>query len=358
MHCIIMAGGAGTRFWPASRKSLPKQFLNITGQGPMVVETCRRLAPLAEDAELTLVISREHEQETRRLFAGRAVHLLSEPVGRNTAPCIGLGALHAVAQGADGPVAFLPADQFISDVDAFLQALRQAQSLARSGAIVTLGIVPDRPETGYGYIRREGAKIEAGGPPAYRVGAFVEKPDIGTARGYLAQGNYLWNAGIFVATAETILDQIRLHLPDLHRGLERLRPLMATAGFAAELEALYGEIAPVSFDYGVMEKTQHPLLVVPCACGWSDVGSWRALYDMRGEERDAAGNLAEGDSLLIGCGQSLVAAQSGRLVACLGLKNILVVDTPDALLVADLGQSQEIRKIIEALRRAGREELL
>lgn len=358
MYCIIMAGGAGTRFWPASRRRIPKQFLDITGRGPMVVETCQRLAPLAKDENLILVISREHEEETRRLFAGRGVHIVPEPVGRNTAPCIGLGALYAEHVGAKEPIAFLPADHFIFDSDVFLQALSQASSLASSGAIVTLGIVPNRPETGYGYIRRDREKIESGGSTAYGVSAFAEKPDLETARQYLAQGDYLWNAGIFIATPEAILSEIKIHLPDLYRGLERLKGKVGTADFETEIEAVYAQLESVSFDYGIMEKTRYPLMVVRCECGWSDVGSWSSLHDLRKEEQDGRGNLSEGDSLLVDCEGSYVSSQGGKFVACLGLNNCLVVDTPTALLVADLGKSQEVRRITEELKKVKREKLL
>jgi mannose-1-phosphate guanylyltransferase len=324
----------------------------------MVVETCRRLAGLAGDEELILVISREHEEETRRLFAGRGVHVLSEPVGRNTAPCIGLGALYALHAGAKGAIAFLPADHFIFDSGAFVDALRQAGSLAESGAIVTLGIVPSKPETGYGYIRREEENIGTEAAPAYRVSGFVEKPDIDTAKKYLTQGDYFWNAGIFVATAETILSEVEIHLPGLHGGLSRLKTEMGTEGFGREVEDVYGKIESVSFDYGIMEKTKYPVVVVPCQCGWSDVGSWASLRDLRQDEQDGAGNLSEGDCLLIGCRDAYVSSKGGKLIACLGLNNCLVVDTPDALLVADLERSQDIRKITEELKKEGRDELL
>jgi mannose-1-phosphate guanylyltransferase len=358
MHCIIMAGGAGTRFWPASRRQIPKQFLDITGRGPMVVETCRRLSALARDEELTLVIAREHEEETRRLFDGRKVNIVSEPVGRNTAACIGLGALYSARIGAGGPVAFLPADHFILDTEAFLQALNQAASLAESGTIVTIGIVPNRPETGYGYIRRAQEKMAAGGAAAYRVAAFVEKPDLKTAIQYLAQGDYYWNAGIFVATPDTILAEINIHLPGLYQGLKQIESKIRTADFLGEIESVYGQLESVSFDYGIMEKTGNPLVVVPCECGWSDVGSWASLHDLRKAEQDGRGNLAEGDALLIDCEGSYVSSRGGKLVTCLGLKHCLIVDTPDALLVVDLERSQEVRKITEELNKAGRGELL
>lgn len=358
MHCVIMAGGAGTRFWPASRRRIPKQFLNITGRGPMVVETCQRLAPLARDEELTLVISQEHEEETRRLFAGREVRIVSEPVGRNTAPCIGLGALCAERAGAGGPIAFLPADHFIFNSEAFLQALRRAAALAEAGAIVTLGIVPDRPETGYGYIRRDREAMVSEGVAAYRVSAFVEKPSFEMAKQYLMQGNYLWNAGIFVAKSDVILREIETHLPDLRTALDRLKGTIQTEDFEREIASVYPLLKSVSFDYGIMEKTNCPLIVVPCECGWSDVGSWASLYDLRKEEQDAEGNLCEGDALVVDCERSFVSSKGGRLISCLGLRNCLIVDTPDALLVADLDKSQQVREVTEELKRIKREELL
>jgi len=358
MVCIIMAGGAGTRFWPASRRRLPKQLLDITGSGPMVVETCRRLAPAARERELLLVIAKEHEKETRRLFAGREVNIIAEPVGRNTAPCMGLGALFAEHAGARGAIAFLPADHFIADNRAFIQALRRAAHLAAKGAIVTLGIVPDRPETGYGYIRRDRKEVMVKGAPAYGVSAFVEKPDLKTAKKYLAQGGYFWNAGIFVATPQAVLSEIKIHLPGLHQGLERLRKKIGTPGFGREMKAVYPRLTAVSFDYGVMEKTKYPQMVVPCECGWSDVGSWESLRELRAPELDGRGNLAEGDSLLVDCEGSFVSSRAGKLIACLGLKGCLVVDTPDALLVADVGRSQDIRQVIEELKKTKREKLL
>lgn len=349
MFAVIMAGGSGTRFWPVSRKSLPKQFLSISGKEPMVVETCARLKPLAGDDEMVLVLGREHLAEAERLFDGRDVRMLAEPVGRNTAPCIGLGALYARFAGYGGAVAFLPADHYIGDPGAFVEGLRQAYEIAESGGIVTLGIVPTRPETGYGYIHRAEKHPGAEGIEAYKVSAFVEKPDLRTAEQYLESREYYWNGGIFVARPETILNEIRRHLPDLHKGLTRLENALGTDDFEKEIEEVYGALNSISFDYGIMEKTREPVFVLPCQCGWSDVGSWASLYEMRAEEHDEDGNLSEGECLLIQCDGSFVSGRSGRLVACLGLRDCLVVDTPDALLVADRKQSQEIRRIVDEL---------
>ena len=358
MFAVIMCGGSGTRFWPVSRRRKPKQFLNITGQGPMVVETCDRLKPLARDEEMILVLGNDHLGEAERLFKGRGVHMLAEPVGRNTAPCIGLGAIYAQHLGCKGAIAFLPADHFIGDQLSFVEALRAAGELANSGGIVTLGIVPNRPETGYGYIWRANAHVDLGKHLAYSVSGFVEKPDLETARNYLASGEYYWNGGIFVATAETIIKETKEHLPDLYQGLQRLKKTLGTERFNAELKDIYGELEGISFDYGIMEKTTEKVYVVPCECGWSDVGSWESLYELRQTDRDDDQNLTDGETVLIGCENSFISACGERLVACLGLKNCLVVDTPEALLVADLDRSQDIREIVDKLKRNGKENLL
>ncbi|MFH1242835.1 MAG: mannose-1-phosphate guanylyltransferase [Pseudomonadota bacterium] len=358
MFAVIMCGGSGTRFWPVSRRHKPKQFLNITGKGPMVVETCDRLRPMIGDEEMILILGKEHLEYARGLFIGRGVHLVAEPVGRNTAPCIGLGAIYAQHLGCKGAVAFLPADHFIGAPSSFLGALRAAGRLAEPGGIVTLGIVPNRPETGYGYIRRGANLGRAGDVSAYSVLEFVEKPDLETAAGYLADGEHYWNGGIFVATPATVLEEIQKHLPALYKGLIRVRDAMGTQRFDAELTEVYKGIEAISFDYGIMEKTTADVYVVPCECGWSDVGSWASLYELRAEGHDSNKNLADGETLLIECERSFVSAQAGRLVACLGLNNCLVVDTPDTVLVSDLNRSQDIREIVERLKRGGKERLL
>jgi len=357
MYVVIMAGGSGTRFWPASRKNKPKQFLSISGEDSMVVETCDRLRTLARDEEMILVVGREHLKEASKLFGKRKVHILAEPIGRNTAPCIGLGAVYAKSLGYGGPLAFLPADHFIGDTSAFVECLRQAGTVAESGGIVTLGIVPTKPETGYGYIRRSEV-LYSDEISAYRVSEFVEKPDLNTAKKYLTSGEYFWNAGIFIATPETILKEIKQNLPALYQGLIRIEKTLGTGSFESELGHVYNELDAISFDYGIMERTRETVFVLPCDCGWSDVGSWASLYELREKEYDGDQNLCEGESILIDCEESFVSSTSGRLVACLGLKNCLVVDTPEALLVADLGKSQEIRKIVELLKKKQKVDLL
>jgi mannose-1-phosphate guanylyltransferase len=358
MHVVVMAGGSGTRFWPVSRQAKPKQFLNITGRGPMVVETCQRVESMVQDEATILIVGREHEEETKALFSGRDVHILAEPIGRSTAPCIALGAIYAAHLGCRDPVAFMPADHFIANAGPFLACLQEASDIAISGGIVTLGIVPTRPETGYGYIRWVETRPGFQKHKAYRVAAFVEKPTAEKARDYMLSGDYLWNAGIFVATPETVLHAVETYLPRVHEGMMRLGRALGTDGFERELEAVYEKLESISFDYGIMEKTKDAVFVVPCDCGWSDVGSWESVFELREEERDERGNFSEGECVLVDCEKSFVSSRGGRMVSCLGLKDCLVVDTPDTLLVADLRRSQDVRKITEHLAVKGRRDLV
>lgn len=358
MYSVIMAGGSGTRFWPYSRKKRPKQLLNITGSGPMVVETCNRLLPVSKDEEMIIILGESHYTETASLFSERNINILAEPMGRNTAPCIGLGALYARYLGCDGPIAFLPADHFIGDIPAFNKCLEQAGKASEQGGIVTLGIVASRPETGYGYIQRSNENPGADEGGGYKVSAFVEKPDIKKAVEYLNSGDYYWNAGIFVATPETILCEMKTCLPDTYNSLIKLEPYFGSSDFKEKFVEVYCEIKTESFDYGIMEKTKAEISVIPCECGWSDVGSWESLYELRSAEYDSDMNLSDGDTLITGCEGSYVAAMGNRLVACLGLKNCIVIDREDALLVADMNKSQEIKKIVDELKKRKREELL
>ena len=358
MYFVIMAGGSGTRFWPASRINKPKQFLNIVGDDPMLLETCNRLEPLARDEEMIIVLGRDHLKEAKELFTDRKVRILAEPVGRNTAPCIGLGAIYAQYLGCNEPVAFLPADHFIGNISAFVACLREAGRIAESEGIVTLGIVPTKPETGYGYIKKSQVVYDSSEMSVYKVSGFVEKPDPKKALQYLRSGEYFWNAGIFVATPDTILKEIQEHLPDLYEGLCLLKKALGTDSFEPELEQVYGKLDAISFDYGIMERTKDSFFVIPCDCGWSDVGSWASLYELKEQDHDKNQNFSEGESLLIDCKQSFISSRSGRLVACLGLDNCIVVDTPDALLVGDLKRSQEIRSIVGQLKKDRKDDLL
>lgn len=355
MYAVIMCGGSGTRFWPLSRKAMPKQFLDITGNGAMVVETCDRIAPLVPDERILLVLGKDHLATAQSLFGERRVRLLAEPAGRNTAAAMGLGALVARHMGCTEPVLFLPADHHIALPEPFLAALRRASEQVRDGGIATLGIVPTRPETGYGYIAAAGGMEGPG--DCRRVERFIEKPDAKRALTYLRSGTHYWNAGVFVATPEVLLREIRTHLPALSEGLLCIGEALSTGDAEEALARVYPGLPNISFDYGIMERTREPVFVVPVACGWSDVGSWRSLYELRQDAYDPDGNCVEGDAVLVGCRDSLVVSRE-KTVVCLGLKTALVVDTADTVLVADLDRSQDIRSIVETLKDRGKERLL
>lgn len=359
MNIVIMAGGSGTRFWPMSRSSRPKQMLDIIGGKPMLRATYDRVKDLAPDERILLVVGREHLAETRKMFHDTSVRIIAEPFGRNTAPCVGVAVAFLLRHlGSDAPAAILPADHYVAQPEEFRETLREAASQASAGGIVTLGILPTRPETGYGYIERDPQDLGGRGKSIHRVLRFVEKPDVHTAERYLASGNFYWNAGIFVSTPGVLLEEFASCLPRFHEGLEDLHftedPLM----MAENLTGLYRETENISFDYAIMEKTSRPVFVMPCACGWSDVGSWYSLYDVRGNERDTRGNLLDGDALLEDCTDSFVVAKGGRWIAAIGLHKVLIVDTKDSLLVADLERSQEVRKVTEHLRGSGDRRLL
>lgn len=357
MFAVIMAGGSGTRFWPASRASRPKQFLQITSERTMFEETVNRVRRLVDDERIYAVVNSLHAELTRQLLGQSEAQVLVEPVGRNTAPCIGLVAVHAMRRAADEPIVVLPSDHFVADVEGFAQTIRAAAEVARSGAIVTLGISPTRPETGYGYIE-VGAEHDSALNQAYfQVERFVEKPDHQTALAYLSSGRYLWNSGIFIFTPRTILNEIETCLPSLHAGLLKIESAIDSTAYPATVESVYGELDSVSIDYGVMEKTTAPVYVFKSEFGWSDVGSWDALYELRRNEADEHDNLLLGDTLVLNSERNLVYSGTNRLVALMSVEGLIVVDTPDALLVADLDHAQDVKQLPKLLKRRDRTEI-
>ncbi len=352
MFAVIMAGGSGTRFWPASRERLPKQFLPITGARTMLEETLDRANRFAPPDRISVVVGRVHADLTTKILSGKAAKVLLEPRGRNTAACIGLAALHAKRVAEDEPIAVLPADHFIADVESFTKTIRAAADVARDGAIITLGVRPNRPETGYGYIHTGAEEREHPGQTYFTVRRFVEKPDYQTALGYLSSGDYLWNSGIFIFTARTILGEIETCMPALHEGLLEIERAIGAPDYEAAVERVYDRIESISIDYGVMEKTAKPIYVFKADFGWSDVGSWQALYELRSEEYDESGNLSLGDSMIVDSKRNLVFSNTERKVALLGVEDLVVVDTPDAVMVARLDRSQDVKRFPEILKKA------
>jgi mannose-1-phosphate guanylyltransferase/mannose-6-phosphate isomerase len=350
---LILSGGSGTRLWPVSRKNLPKQFLALAGKGTLFQQTIARTRQLPDVAAPIVVASEDHRflAADQLLEAGiRDASIVLEPLARNTAPAIALGALQALQRDPEAMLLVLPADHLIGDTDAFVEAVRQAQPLAAQDWLVTFGIRPDRPETGFGYLRRAEA-IDGHG---FRVGQFVEKPDLATAGSYLADGGYDWNSGMFLFKAARYLEELAAHAPAM---LEAVR--MAHAKATVDLDFVridrdaFARVPDDSIDYAVMEKTRRAA-VIPVSCAWSDIGSWSALW-LTGD-KDADGNLREGDTLAVDTHRSLLRSHDRHLLATVGVDDLIVVTTPDATLVAHRDAAQDVKKIVEQLKAAGRSE--
>lgn len=348
---IIMAGGSGTRLWPLSRELFPKQFLALDDKLSMLQSTVLRLEGLP--VEPPLVICNENHRflvaEQLRQIGALQGNIVLEPAGRNTAPAVCLAALHATAAAADPLLLILAADHMIKDTAAFQSAIQKAVPLAEAGALVTFGILANRPETGYGYIRR-GASV---GEDAFKVAAFVEKPDLPVAKQYVASGNYDWNSGMFLFRASRYLAALQLHRPDI---FEACQKAMASPQFDIDFVRLDAEAfkacADESIDYAVMEKTD-AALVVPMDAGWSDVGAFAALWEML--PHDAAGNVHRGDVLAHDSQNNLIFAENA-LVATVGLQDHVVVQTKDAVLVAPRERASEVKHIVAQIKAKGRSE--
>mgnify|MGYP000527738744 CR=1 FL=1 len=350
---VLLAGGSGTRLWPLSRKLHPKQFLRLNGEGSLLEETVARLAGVPDLAPVIALGGEDHRfilAEHLRRQGQDAARIILEPVGRNTAPAAAIAALSVAREhGAETLMVLCPADHAITDVAAFQQALARACAAAEPGVMVTFGIQPDRPETGYGYIQA-GAETA---PGVRSLSRFVEKPDAVTAQQYLAAGDYFWNGGIFVFRAQTLLDEMSRHAPDILAACEAALDGGAQDGPFLRLDAEAFAACPEdSIDYAVMEKTAGAA-VVPLDCGWNDVGSWNYLASLG--ERDEAGNVAQGDVLLENTQNTLVRAQD-RLVAAIGTRDLVIVETKDAVLVSHSDALQQVKSVVARLEAAGRSE--
>ncbi len=348
---VIMAGGSGTRFWPLSRKARPKQFLPLTGAKTMIAETFDRVLGLAPISDSFVVCGALHAAPTARLLKGLPkANVLVEPEARNTAPAIALACAHVAHRNPQGVMVVMPSDQHVADPKAFREALKAAIGVAQGGQIVTLGIKPTRPETGYGYIQVG----EAIAPPAHKVARFVEKPDLETAQRYLSSGDYFWNAGIFVFRVDVMLAAFAQLMPELSKALEALRATVGTAKYSKALKKLFPKMPATSIDYGVAEKASN-IAVVRADCGWSDVGSFSALPDLR--PLDSQGNVVEGNAFVIDSVRCVVLA-SKRPLAVVGMKDVVVIDAGDAVLVLPKDKAQDVRKVVEALKAAKLERFL
>ncbi len=356
LHVLVMAGGSGTRFWPASRRGRPKQLLPIVpGSTETLLEsTVRRVLPLCAE-ERVLVVTGEHLLDATRASLKRtpSVRVVAEPAARNTAACIGWGSLLLERGDPEAIVAALPSDHHIRDEAAFHDVVRRAVDSALRGPITTIGISPTHPETGYGHIEM-GAEVAPGVKKAVR---FVEKPDRARAEEYTRSGRYAWNSGMFFFRAGVMREAIATHLPELEAGLRTIRDA-ADRGATAEQEAtrsVFPTLPSISIDYGIMEKVS-PVHVVPGEFGWSDVGSWPALREL--SPLDADGNAADPTSVLVDAKGNLVvdlgAGKADRVIALVGVQDLCVIQTDDALLVIPRERAQEVRAVVDELTRRGR----
>jgi mannose-1-phosphate guanylyltransferase/mannose-6-phosphate isomerase len=354
---VIMAGGSGTRLWPLSRAGYPKQFLVLQGNDSLLQQAARRLAAMGVGGVRPPIVVGNEAHRFMILDQLREVEclpsaVLLEPEGRNTAPAVTLAALQATLDGSDPVLVVTPADQTVTEPEAFTAALQRAATQAADGAVVILGITPDRPETGYGYIQAGG--LDGDAAPVIR---FVEKPDAATAAAYLAEGGYSWNGGIFVLRASTWLQALERFRPDIlaatRKAFEGRRD---DAVFVRPDAAAFAAVPAESVDYAVLEQCPGSgidIRMVPLAAGWSDLGAWDAVWQVGA--KDAQGNTSVGDVLLHDSQDTLVHA-THRLVGAIGLRDVVVVETPDAVLVSDRARSQEVKAIVQTLQRQRREE--
>ncbi len=348
-----MAGGSGTRFWPLSRKTTPKQLLNLSGNGLMINETIDRMTDFIEKENIFIVTNAEQADKMKELVEDgiRMDHILSEPAARNTSACIGYAAIEIIQKYGDGVMCIFPSDHFIKDEESFSRVLKEAIKAAEtSEKLVTIGITPTFPSTGYGYIKFDKAQTGT----VKTVEKFVEKPNYETAVKYLRSGEFLWNSGMFVWKASTIMEDFKRFLPKVYNELAKIGASMNTDKEKETIAEIYPDIPSISIDYGVMERSDE-VVVLEGDFGWNDVGSWDtlgALYDT-----DENGNIIKGDQINIET-SNCISYSDKRLIATIGIDNTIIVETDDVVLVCDKEKAQDVKKIVDLLKAQGKEEYL
>jgi mannose-1-phosphate guanylyltransferase/mannose-6-phosphate isomerase len=347
VHAVILAGGTGSRLWPLSRQHLPKQFLALDGEETLLQTTIDRLSPVIP-AENVLIVTQEAHAKGEAYHALLPYSTLYEPVGRNTAPAIALAAAYLMAEGADPVMVVLPADHIIKDEVQFRAHLEVAIQAALKGKLVTFGIQPTRPDTGFGYIKVKAQPADD--KQVCEVERFTEKPNLATAESFLKEGGFYWNSGMFVWRASVILAEIQQHLPGVYQIVQSiLAESRGGATFQEAVEKHFTAMPSISIDYGVLEKSDRVSLI-PCDIGWNDVGSWQAVHEI--SAKDENGNALQGNVIAVGCKNSLIRAEK-RLVAAIGVEDLCIIETTDAVLISKSDQTQRVREVVDALHEKG-----
>lgn len=352
MYALILAGGTGTRLWPRSRSASPKQLLALIGGKTMMQATVQRVRPIVPVEQIFVATNREYGPIIKEQIPDLpAQNIIEEPSGKNTAPGIGLASLH---MPLDEVMASLHADHFIANEEGFRQALLAAEQVARQGYLVTLGIKPDKPETGYGYVQGAEELGVYNQRRVFRAARFLEKPDLATAEKFLASGEYYWNSGIFIWQISTLQRAFREHMPEFAGQLDRLDEALKAG---QPIEPIWQQIQSCSIDVGIMERAAK-VAVVPVDFGWNDVGSWAAIHELNGDQADEAGNIAlNAEHVAVDCRGVLVEG-NGRFVATVGLEDVIIVDSGDALLVCARDKAQDVKKVVTWLEQHKRTDLL
>jgi mannose-1-phosphate guanylyltransferase len=354
MYAVIMGGGHGTRFWPKSTRSVPKQFLSIIGSSSMLKQTAERLNPLIPSKNIVFIGNKNHYSIAKKeLSFLPEKNIISEPIGRNTAPCLGLACIYLLKRDKNATIVALPADHYIKKAGVFRTLIKQSLTTAsREEAIITIGIKPDSPHTGYGY-------IEVGRPYVPQrafsyVKQFVEKPNLLKAKQYLKKGTFFWNSGIFVFRADLMLDLFRCHQPAIYKRLMRISAVIGTHRETSVLSAEFSKMESISIDYAIMEKIDN-LLIANGDFGWNDVGSWTTLADIN--KKDARGNVCNAETLLLNSSGNIIDAKD-KLVALLDVDDLIVVQTDDVVLITKNSSDQQVKSLVDALIKKGKQQYL
>ncbi|HBN77396.1 MAG TPA: mannose-1-phosphate guanyltransferase [Planctomycetaceae bacterium] len=358
LHAVIMAGGSGTRFWPLSRKTMPKQLLNLTSDRSMIQMTVDRCEGLVELGSTWVVTNQAQAAATAEQLPGiPAENILIEPVARNTAPCIGLAAMHLLAKDPEAVMLLMPADHVIEPRGEFHRSVQIAESIIANDEqrLALFGVVPEFPSTGFGYIERGPRLDKESAENVYEVSSFREKPDYETAQSYMQQGTFFWNCGIFVWKAQTILDLLAIHQPRIAEPLDEIRVSLGSEHYKSRLAKWFPECSSISIDYAVLEKSEN-IAVVEASFNWDDVGSWQAMHRLIGT--DDNGNTILGAHVGFDTKDCIIRSNETHLITTIGLKNCIIVHTSDATFVADKSDENAIKELIEMMKKQGLERYL